>query len=812
MASQQAVTDDAVELQQVDPRAESSNVSATINPHEIGPPEAQRRAGNSLAISPTLLVRHPQNGFSSAGFVFTWTNGILGVFDKLKERRSEVMTKALAIIGIIVACFALWPTFSSAKDGRKATLIAEWTAKKDFLEFCQSINYKDSGCDEAKGVSLGPPPNFSGRDWKRLAGASGDHELHHNWDHILPTDISVQTYGLVTPLASFTACGLLLFWKYGSLRRLRRLTLRSHFRSKHWKKSIYNWGYRLSRGTASTLHAGAARDFRHINNRAVTPPSTAMNIEDYSNVQFDFEFRPDNYVHGETTALDKRRTKLTKRRTKPLRHEIKRWGPDDQSPLYGTQAAPEDTDRASAMGISPSDTHSLQKKGAKTNQVLPRSTRRVTVREVKGIYAGLVMVESKCIEVGKNLLSEPDRKLSSEQWKALDALHRTLLYEHYDFLLASQHVSASPALRSLASRYAMPARLWRHGIYSFLELLRSRLPASLEQMFAFISVAYAMLSVIYEKAPAFEDTWFELLGDLGRCAIEDGNARDQNIWVSVSRDWYSKVSNKAPTTGRLHHHLAILARGDNLQQLFYFTKSLCVPIPFREGRDSIMTFFKPILDGTAPQRDDKEAAESIPDSVPDSTRQDETFKIAAYFSNKVHEVVFQPLRRHADPNILSYVHVVLVFIYYLARFPSALDKVEPNFPWKLASMFLNSILLQCGDYGKISSLDGPCNKRLPRPLPEDFAMRGLPWVDKYFPNDWFSQERIDADEGQLDSASTTGERKRRILWLGCQMASLQRNLTYDEKSREFGVLPQFEKDIELSVLEKKPKKSSTSGP
>ncbi|RYP23569.1 hypothetical protein DL765_001083 [Monosporascus sp. GIB2] len=335
MASQNALTGDAVELQQADPRAESSNLSATINPHEIGPPEAQGRAGDSLTIPPTLLVRRPQNVFTSAGLVFTWTNGILGGFNKLKERKSEVMTKTLAIIAIIVACFALWPTFSSAKDGRKATLIAEWTAKKDFLEFCQSINYKDSGCDKAKGVSLGPPPNFSGSDWKRFAEASGDHASYHNWNHNLPTQTSVHTYGLVTPLAAFTACGLLLFWKYGSLRRLRRLPLRSHFRSKNWQRSIYNWEYKLSQGTMPVLHAGVTRDFRDSNNQAVTRPSTAkMSIEAYSNVQFDFEFRPENYVRGETTGLDKRRTKLTKRRIKSARQQNK----SDSTPSEANQA------------------------------------------------------------------------------------------------------------------------------------------------------------------------------------------------------------------------------------------------------------------------------------------------------------------------------------------------------------------------------------------------------------------------------------------------------------------------------------------
>lgn len=224
------------------------------------------------------------------------------------------------------------------------------------------------------------------------------------------------------------------------------------------------------------------------------------------------------------------------------------------------------------------------------------------VAEVKGIYAGLVMVESKCIEVDSAQSAQTDgsAKLNNEQWQALIALHRTLLHEHHDFFLASQHPSASPALRKLASKYAMPARMWRHGIHSFLELLRHRLPASLEHMLTFIYLAYSMMALLYETVPAFEDTWIECLGDLGRyrMAIEDEDIRDREIWTGVSRHWYSKASDKAPTTGRLHHHLAILARPNAVQQLFYYTKSLCVAVPFKSARDSILTLFDPILSGT----------------------------------------------------------------------------------------------------------------------------------------------------------------------------------------------------------------------
>lgn len=224
--------------------------------------------------------------------------------------------------------------------------------------------------------------------------------------------------------------------------------------------------------------------------------------------------------------------------------------------------------------------------------------------EVKGIYAGLVMVEARCIDVDNKqaTLAQADPsaqpKLNNEQRQALIALHRTLIHEHHDFFLASQHPSASPALRRLASKYAMPARMWRHGIHSFLELLRHRLPASLDHMLAFIYLAYSMMALLYETVPAFETTWIECLGDLGRyrMAIEDDDVRDREAWTGVARYWYSKASDKAPTTGRLYHHLAILARPFTLQQeLFYYVKSLCVEIPFTSARESILTLFEPVL-------------------------------------------------------------------------------------------------------------------------------------------------------------------------------------------------------------------------
>ncbi|KAI0913462.1 hypothetical protein F4823DRAFT_559020 [Ustulina deusta] len=496
------------------------------------------------------------------------------------------------------------------------------------------------------------------------------------------------------------------------------------------------------------------------------------------------------------------------------------------------------------------------------------------VAEVKGIYAGLMMVESKCIEVDNAQSSQNDTKLNNEQWQALIALHRTLLHEHHDFFLASQHPSASPALKRLASKYAMPARMWRHGIHSFLELLRHRLPGSLEHMLTFIYLAYSMMALLYETVPAFEDTWIECLGDLGRyrMAIEDEDIRDREVWTSVSRHWYSKASDKAPTTGRLYHHLAILARPNALQQLFYYTKSLCVPIPFSSAKESIMTLFDPILGVGSYQhnrlipidvafvkthgllfsqkqldnlrlvaneflgsldshidriakrwmeggyyiaianccsllsygREDNVIMRSINNQNDENQDQGmgpgteiltpaKDFEDALYLTMGTHEVVF---RRRDDANVLPYIHVVLVFMFYLTRFPNALDQLEHLFPWKLLSLMLNALLHSYNHYDRIHSDEFPReSNHPPRPVPEDFALEGLIFVDQYYPPDWFANQKIDDDEKYFEMASMTDVRKERILWLGYKIVQSGRALTYDEGTNQFGVFPEYEKEI-----------------
>lgn len=302
-------------------------------------------------------------------------------------------------------------------------------------------------------------------------------------------------------------------------------------------------------------------------------------------------------------------------------------GPGGDNPVCpGSEPAKSSTGTRGSPQLVQASQHPeiVEPKMIRQPETRPISHEQLVV-EVKGIYQGLVMVEAKCIEVDEKqsatageLDHSKHSKLTDDQWQALIALHKTLLHEHHDFFLASQHPSASAALSRLAAKYSMPARMWRHGIHAFLEVLRHRLPASFDHMLAFLYIAYSMMALLYETVPAFEETWIECLGDLARyrMAIENNDPRDREVWGGVARFWYNKAADKSPKTGRLLHHLGILARSESLEQLSYYYRSLTCIIPFESARGSIKAFFRSYFEardfvGDRPRTLERQALERL---------------------------------------------------------------------------------------------------------------------------------------------------------------------------------------------------------
>lgn len=129
-------------------------------------------------------------------------------------------------------------------------------------------------------------------------------------------------------------------------------------------------------------------------------------------------------------------------------------------------------------------------------------------------------------------------------------------------------------------------------------------------MLTFIYLAYSMMTLLYETVDVFEEIWVECFGNLGRyrMAIEDEEIRNGEVWTRVSRQWYLRACWKDSQIGRLDHHLAILARPDASEPLFYYTKSLSVSQPIPRAKQSLLTLYEPVLK-------DKEARKMTPVTI-----------------------------------------------------------------------------------------------------------------------------------------------------------------------------------------------------
>ncbi|KAK0246844.1 hypothetical protein LTS09_018015 [Friedmanniomyces endolithicus] len=181
--------------------------------------------------------------------------------------------------------------------------------------------------------------------------------------------------------------------------------------------------------------------------------------------------------------------------------------------------------------------------------------------EIKAIYAGLMIAEAKCVNLDAAQAKNPSVELDNSQWQESIALHTTYLSEHHDFLMATQHPSATPDLKELPTMYSMPARMWKYGIHDFLEVLRSRRPLSQEYMLSFIILAYQMMMLFYETAPVFSDTWIECLGNLARYRMSMEEEKEAHA---------------------------------RLRKFACYGKSLTCVVPFPNARDSLRTLCIPI--------------------------------------------------------------------------------------------------------------------------------------------------------------------------------------------------------------------------
>lgn len=119
------------------------------------------------------------------------------------------------------------------------------------------------------------------------------------------------------------------------------------------------------------------------------------------------------------------------------------------------------------------------------------------------------MVDAKCIDVdekdhaaAKVHCPSSSNCTHNDQWQALVELHKTLLHEHHDFFLASQHLSARTCTAGIAPKYSM------------YEISGASRDKQLENKSMGLSTAGSIGANPYEEIPSIKDTWTECIGEL----------------------------------------------------------------------------------------------------------------------------------------------------------------------------------------------------------------------------------------------------------------------------------------------------------
>ncbi|KFY02133.1 hypothetical protein V490_00608 [Pseudogymnoascus sp. VKM F-3557] len=492
---------------------------------------------------------------------------------------------------------------------------------------------------------------------------------------------------------------------------------------------------------------------------------------------------------------------------------------------------------------------------------------------IKQTYASLLEDENKCIEEHAQLRRDAPSRTQLypdliHRSKALMNLSKALINKHWNFLIACNSPYATDKMRCLPSREMMPARLWRHAIHSLLEILRNWHPTA---QVDFIDMVHPLMKDLLENVPEFKNNWTECLGDIFRYRMAAATSpEDWDDDAGTARQWYLKTAAQIPETGRLYHHLAIVAQSDELQQLFYYLKSLIVAKPFTRTHESIKTLLNPKPDlaggccsSIAVQAILRSHALIFEEASLDTSSQQLSeikSSLDAYIANTskkylvqgyyiaicniiallgygAHDNLLNPLLerqppnqgtiipeadstlrtaalclfiqttevhllRIGDMNILSFLHVTLVFIRHLSHYPSAASLIFPHFPWNSLVNALNAIIVPPATreviespafpgFEPLSHLETP--QRTPRaqqhiegeskaigpykyttyPFPEDRAMQGLPFAETYFPKGWFTDKNAEPDTHYAEAETTSSHhRPVRVLWLAVAISQL----------------------------------------
>ena len=99
------------------------------------------------------------------------------------------------------------------------------------------------------------------------------------------------------------------------------------------------------------------------------------------------------------------------------------------------------------------------------------------------------------------------------------------------------------------------------------------------------------------------------------------------------------------------------------------------------------------------------------------------------------------LNRPKDSHVLSQVHIVFALLWTLLSDQHLIEHSEHDIPWLDNGKYLNGLLTH-EDTSTSIWREGVLwhnvgrERLFPKPLPEEFQIRGLAWSYRYFPRDW----------------------------------------------------------------------------
>ncbi|OIW29467.1 hypothetical protein CONLIGDRAFT_680316 [Coniochaeta ligniaria NRRL 30616] len=108
-----------------------------------------------VVLESIVIVRNEDHDISAPGTTSSFERTQAACEQQTQQwlRRNQsrifgMVSKVAAIASLLLTALMAWPAITSSADTRMATLLAEWTSQKEYLEFCEAHNWESNGLGE----------------------------------------------------------------------------------------------------------------------------------------------------------------------------------------------------------------------------------------------------------------------------------------------------------------------------------------------------------------------------------------------------------------------------------------------------------------------------------------------------------------------------------------------------------------------------------------------------------------------------------------------------------------------------------------